>query len=88
MSITATLPLPLALTAPQPVEGPCSLEELHYREYTSVYTKYNPETQVRETSDGVPASPRMDTDRLQTVSVCCETCDYGADDDDDCGCGY
>ena len=69
MSTTATLPLPLALTAAQLVEGPCSLEVLRYREYTSVYTKYNPQTQVRETSDGVPVDPRMDDGTIPRTPV-------------------
>jgi hypothetical protein len=78
MSTTATLPLPLALTPAQPVEGPCSLDELHYREYTAVYTKYNPQTQVRETSDGLPVLPRM----VETDTLDKDTWDTYYDDDE------
>jgi hypothetical protein len=53
MSATATMPLLLELTRPQSV-GPSSSWEEMLKEPDIVGTKYNPETQVRETDAGVP----------------------------------
>ncbi len=47
-----TLPLPLQLT--QPTEMASSLEEVVKESHQVTSTKYNPETQVRETAEGVP----------------------------------
>jgi hypothetical protein len=46
------LPLPLELT--QPTEMASSLEEVLKESWHVASTKYNPETQVRESSEGVP----------------------------------
>jgi hypothetical protein len=50
--MTTVLPLPLQLT--QPTEMASSLEDALKESYQVASTKYNPETQVRETSEGVP----------------------------------
>lgn len=50
--MSTVLPLPLQLT--QPTEMASSLEEVLKESYQVASTKYNPETQVRETSEGVP----------------------------------
>jgi hypothetical protein len=46
------LPLPLQLA--QPIEMASSLEELLKESWHVASSKYNPETQVRETAEGVP----------------------------------
>ena len=48
----SVLPLPLELT--QPMELASSLEDSLKEAYQVVNMKYNPETQVRETPEGVP----------------------------------
>jgi hypothetical protein len=50
--MSTVLPLPLQLT--QPTQMASSLEEVLKESYQVESTKYNPETQVRETSEGVP----------------------------------
>ena len=50
--MSTVLPLPLQLT--QPTEMASSLEEVLKESYQVASTKYNPETQVRETPEGVP----------------------------------
>jgi hypothetical protein len=50
--MSTVLPLPLQLT--QPTEMASSLEEVLKESYQVASTKYNPEAQVRETSEGVP----------------------------------
>ena len=81
MTKTAILPLPLELADLECPELSHSLEERHFREYTSVYTKYNPETQVRETSDGVPVPPKMSAG-YETATLHFDTWDSYYDDDE------
>jgi len=50
--MSTVLPLPLQLT--QTTEMASSLEEVLKESYQVASTKYNPETQVRETPEGVP----------------------------------
>jgi hypothetical protein len=51
-NMSVTLPLPLQLA--QPTEMASSLEDVLKESFQVVNMKYNPETQVRETPEGVP----------------------------------
>jgi len=80
------LPLPLQLT--QPTEMASSLEEVLKEAYQVASTNYNPETQVRETAEGVPmiyngggsTSSKQDTKSYNLGIVVDVTIDLQVDD--------
>ena len=84
--MSATLPLPLELS--QPMELASSLEDSLKETFQFGTLKYNPETQVRETSEGVPmilnggSSCSQESESTSGLLVIDVTVDLQIDDND------
>ena len=84
--MSATFPLPLELT--RPMELASSLKDSLKETFQVETMKYNPETQVRETPEGVPmilnggTSCSQDSDSFSGLLVIDVTADVQVDDND------